>query len=237
MIDSLVTLLTYSGEIVSSFRSVLKRYVVHRTESSQSYWYILRQPTYPRFPGQDPNGKEVLFGNPYTISQMTPLNWVLSAFTGYRGAIRVGVLSPNWNQSRTGVWHGIFREAPHFRSGDQFLINTFPAPTTALQTKIANKIATSNSWAGTTMSPTSNQPSVLAEIPYYSNKKFLFCKRLDQAGTGDQNQFLTYNYSSATSNTNVESHAVQFSYAVGEDFQVGLYQGPPVMFVLEDPPF
>jgi hypothetical protein len=224
-------LLTYSGEVVVSLRTVLKRYVFHRAEAIRDTWTFITQPTYPRFPGPDPLGQETQFGNPYTYCNVTPLNWVLPAYVGYRGAIRVGVVNIH-RDARPALISTLTRATGNTTSDSQFFRTSLVSSTDALEV-YHYKLATNASLNGVTAT-VEQQPTLFAEIPYYNKKKFLFCKRNDQLGSGKREEYMCHVYSVNISSSAALENQALFSYSVGEDFQVGFYTGPPVLYEIQD---
>jgi hypothetical protein len=224
-------LLTYSGEVITSLRTVLKRYVIHRTEPITTQLLLIVQPTYPRFAGADPLGQETQLGQPWSTANVTPLNWVLPAYVGYRGAIRVGAHITS-NENRPSVWMALTRITGDISIDPQFIYTTV-ASFTSTQLKYYFKLITNASLNGTsvTMIP---QRSIYVEIPYQLNKKFLFGKRIDQLGSNDRGEYTCYSFVTSTISAFALTNTATFAYSVGEDFQVGFYTGPPVLFEIQE---
>lgn len=228
-------LLTYVGETVTSLRTLLKRYSFNRFEEITTQHFQNVHPTYPQFPGKDPTGIES-FGAPaanFTVGVMTPLGYVLSAFTMYRGAIRVFVESPSEVGAAGQVHLSVNRINPT-TGGNQRSKTNILAGVTRTEKANQNRAIRLRSFAGTSITNPQLQSSVLAEIPYHSNRKFLYCKRLDQSGTTNQDLYQPFTVSGTARTQNPLSGYATY-YAVGEDFQVGLFVGTPVFFEYNGP--
>lgn len=229
-----LALATYIGEVVTSFRQVLKRYCVNYTAPAVNDYVLQFFPTYPMLPGKDPNGYESQFGQPWNTANVTPLNWVLPAYVCYRGGVRVKSCIHSGKDNL--FFHSITRVLSYPGNNQRQYFSNAGTPWASESVKYLNKIWTDATHQGTSFTSAQCQPEVEAEIPYHINKKFLFGKVKSQNATGRAGNFI--NYVIATINrTQPDTPAFTIvSTAAAEDFQVGFYCGPPVMFELEELP-
>lgn len=234
-------LATYSGEVIVSLRTLLKRVSYHGGILTPAFGNLItpsvqriRYPTYPPFPGKDPFAFQTA-NSPsgfYSYFNMIPLQWVLMSFTGYRGGIRIHV-----TRSHTStLWqnHYISRVSTYtqsgFAKGSEFVTAIGNGGTLGNLSSRAVK----ESPCGIAGENIHSQPSVEAEIPYYNQARFLLGKRRDQLSTVPNNVFNYFQYTTF-GRSNMSDTCFLFGYSTGEDFQVGLFTGLPVLFQREDP--
>lgn len=220
-------LLTYSGEVVVSLRSLLKRisfhsYIQTKTANTTLMNFAkLRMPTFPCFPGKDPNAYTVSTIGPYSYVTMLPLHWVMMSFMGYRGAVRVHAIRPVATQ---GI-HSLNRSDPA-RGG--FAYNSYQTTITPAVTADNFQLFAEQQPSGAALNNAATGILLESEIPYQTNARFLPCRRLDQlVGTAGPFQYFEYDFAGIASTLN---QGVCFSYSVGEDFQVGFYVGLPILY-------
>lgn len=230
-----LALATYIGEVVTSFRQVLKRYCVNYSGVCSNDYTLQFFPTYPMFPGKDPNGFESQFASPWNTANVVPLNWVLPAYVCYRGGVRVK--SCMNSQNNFGMLHSITRVISYPGNNQrQYFSNAASPSWTTASVKYLNKVWTDSTHQGTTFTVSHVQPEVEAEIPYHINKKFLFGKVTSQNAPGRAGDFINYVIANINLRLASAPHFTIVSTAAAEDFQVGFYCGPPVYFELEELP-
>lgn len=226
-------LMTYSGEVITSFRQMLKRYSYNRTQICRFGYQADTFPTYPVFPGLDPTGYETGTLGRCNSASMTPLGWTLMSYLAYRGGIRLllaydssnaaGVISAS-NMSIEGVTDQ--RRTVWALVDGLDDITSRPENSRRLL-RLAHQ--------GASISDHNQNNVLCVEVPYYSKKKFLFGRRKDQTGIGNADKFrlIRTTISQRTALTNT-SYAIYTS--IGEDFQVGMYLGPPILYKAFYPP-
>lgn len=233
------SLLTYSGEAISSLRTLLKRTCWHsflfdtpqppgsNTVGGRRAWTL---PTYPFHHGKDPLSPFTSTMGPYNYCNFIPLQWVLLMFTGYRGAIRVHSLR---TFPDSGMCHYLARvedgEAGYFVEDVQLPANT----ETNLQALWMTVSDTSP--RGMELTNVANQPAVEVEIPFYNKRRFLYSKRKDQFTLTPNYDYKYFEYGLVGRRINPSSGAL-LGFSTGEDFQLGFYTGLPVLFLREVPP-
>jgi hypothetical protein len=236
--DAHVSLLTYAGEVIPSLRVLLKRYAYSRSYGVFNAVEKRIMPTYPQWPGYQPDGTETVDGLPYCVAVTTPLAWVISAFVGYRGGIRVlGTISGEGTPNPGALVMANVGLSP---ADDQFQRISAPVPATPLAESIRlanNSFVYEDVFCGASMTHPRMQPSCNVEIPYYSALKFLNGRRRDQLGTGAAAAYTAFQtVTTLRGGTSVSDTFLNLFFAVGEDFQVGFYVGPPIMYELEQAP-
>lgn len=223
----------YSGEVIKSWRTLAKRSCLnYYANIDPDFPCVLdTYPTYPLFPGKDPNGAETITGAPgsATMSNWTFLNWIMMGYVGYRGSIRVRacMLDPTNQSSFLSITRTTPRTNRNHRNREEYALGTY---NDYRQKWIFNRLTRDNS-NGTVFSSTEQQPCVEAEIPYYQNRKFLYGKKLSQSSLATDSEEYTGFEVAVYSDTDApQILGYWLAYSAGEDFQVGMYQGPPVLF-------
>jgi len=224
---------TYSGEVIVSLRTLLKRISMQSFYQAKAFNTVgmhrtsMTLPTYPALPGYDPYATTTsAAGDLYTYTNLIPLQWVMLSFMGYRGSIRVAALRSGSNNGA----HFLGRVDPD-SGGFRNTGNTLA--TTPANLALNYTISTSKQCAGTAGNNPATGIVLEAEIPWQYNFRFLPCKRKDQLNpTPGPFQYHTYDFYGLNS---AAASGVSFGYSTGEDFQLGFYVGLPVMFLRVDP--
>jgi len=230
------------GEAVLSFRSLLKRYTLHEiiTPPVPATGYINFSIIRNMFPFQagytqyTPADSDIIattsLGAQYALGKMTLLNYVTSAFGGWRGAIRyttdctntIGDPVPGVLGSTFSVGRYAHRAngTDEVRPIDVSNINTIRADTLR-----ANRYNTG--YSGIARWTTNVNPVQSYEIPYYSEFRFAPAKFRTNFGNGSQ-----YEDSYVISSTaRTEPQHVLYQYvAAGEDFTPLFYLSPPIFY-------
>ena len=237
--DSLKTdnqFLVYQGEQIVSFRELLRRY-----NYSQSWWpsdyggdnpRILTMPIsiFPPYRGHDPGGKDSTTGFPnYTFSGETLLNYLTPAFAIQRGAIRHKFIA-------SGIYpQGALLSAQRSRAQHEIVGN--PSAVLLNNASIGDRkrvmfLTKRNGFAGMHMTPISENPTLEVEVPYYSlGKRFEPGRMIEKTSQPVQ----TLHVATEVDTVLVGAARVDDYISIGEDFQVGLYVGPPTMYGYVDP--
>jgi hypothetical protein len=160
------------GDPVTSIRTLLKRYTLHRL-----FYYVnavaeIPSWTFPDFPayrGQDPTGLvEITGGIRYNYVRPTPMNWYARMFLGRRGGIR-------WKyflQCPEGSNASLMRLAT---SADYSFAN--PSMNFAYATGESNVDLVSSLIDGGFVTPTQENPVLEAEMPYHHGLRYFFNAR------------------------------------------------------------
>lgn len=215
------------GEAVTSFRQCLKRYNLHTVSGinvSRAVWYRRIQNNLPYHKGRAPGA---LHGG-YSYSKMTLLNYLLPAYTGYRGSSRWkymlfgGDVNLNSYMSATRLpFGGGFEEVSTVDQG----VRT---------TRLMNYEALINlpdSWPGVCATSTNVNPVLEVELPYMSNLRFGFAKQANLTSATFNNYYhrLDANCGSGVNNIRTAVRLACFN-SVGEDFNMFFFTGCPIAY-------
>lgn len=221
----------YCGEKIESVRALANRVNFH------SYFPVLEGnegmlasyitlPTYPFFRGRDPLGFDTLLGNQYSYCNTIPLQWIMMAFTGYRGGINVHALT--YASGLQNIYTTIARSTfgnVFFQQGQ-----VFGASSQTIETATYSMRQMANGFAG---NHNSVNPSVSVEIPYHTTKKFLPCKRNDQLRVDVNRNFLYAEVWRLGYGLGIDV-GTMLGFSAAPDFQVGFFTGSPVMYLIEE---
>lgn len=236
--DNAHSLMVYQGECITSFRQVLKRYNYHRFYCASGAGEALvgyRASALPTLGGYDPNGMDLTDASvPYSYANMTLLNYITMAFVGYRGSIRYKVLkdSPNFDL------HSLFsvNRVSDITNTSSSIVQMPTAGDLSSASARIFRSANTRAFDGVHVTSASQNDVLEFEIPYYSDKRFLGAKRKDQATTTTLSDNFMYYEIKYLANLNSTKVTGCHSYvAIGEDFQLGMYLGPPVFYKATNP--
>lgn len=229
------TPLVFFGERFSSFRSLLKRYNFHSSTSSGApaaighYSWLVEYPDFPVMRGTTGSGGVNAVGLA-NYSVCTLLNYLAPAFLAQRGSIRYKRVTKSdaTNDASITVIRG-FTGAPQN-------ILTLRTDTTidANVKQSVDQLFPSFSHNAVAVTPSRQQPVLEYELPFYRPYRFAVAK--DPYGRANDSQ-----YSIVKNNGHIISGEPFFqaltdrviidSYvSVGEDFQLMMYQGPPLVY-------
>lgn len=226
------TMCVYYGDPVTSFRQCLKRYNYHSAiapEFSTVAYLTVENSNLPYYRGYQPGAvHETASGTPYNYCKMTLLNYVLPAFTCWRGGLRWKYFRTGGQVTETSLMHLRRRAAPtagYFEDSDvAFSIGSSSQSERTRQA--AQKIP--HTWDGVVATSTRHNPVVEAEFPFYSNIRFYPAKYTEFLTGSAFNQ---YHELTTIWQTNKTDAALIHSYvSVGEDFNLGFFTGCPVAY-------
>jgi hypothetical protein len=195
----------YFGEVVSSWRQMLKRftsygsYFADNTPSTSRARIIL--PLYP-VEQEDLTGS----GGDFTISTENILPYVLSAYVCMRGSTRVKV-----TRAPTSASNATLTRVPD----DSFL-------------ETSQNFLNLTKWCATARDTTANKPYKEFELPVYTNLRFTQPRNF---GPGIPNDFLVrqrFELTIVASNTTIP---YDVSYAAAEDFSLSFFLSTPVLLL------
>lgn len=190
--------LFHFGEAVGSLRQILKRYSIYEylppiVDSSGYYITTYVRPHIPFLPGYTSspvsNGlpSEALGGGSYTCVFMTPVRYVSTAFAGMRGGMRYALdVSPKTINTSQNV-NRIIARCKDYEFPENY---TEELPVTDLgitseSAKVVTELynITADSFDGAAMVVADVNPVLSAELPYYSEYRFIPAKRTDVTAT------------------------------------------------------
>lgn len=228
----------YFGERVTSFRQVLKRYVLHSmfsvvTAGVGTQHVVIANSDFPQYRGYTTVPLHATStGGKYNYVQSTLMSWVVPAYLGMRGGIR----SKYHLCSGTSVGHTtmmVSRARPPRTPGvsSTALVDTS-------NSRLAASMLTSGYGKlmsmGAAMTDPKVQPVLEVEFPYFKNTRFDPAKRV----SGDNLVDISPSYCCHTLElvTRAASDAYVERYvSTAEDFQLLYFQGAPPLRALTDP--
>jgi hypothetical protein len=241
------TNLVYFGESIRSFRSLLKRYSASRLLRSTSStstdpiaieWALDVFPPYPsRYP-TSPAG-QFTFSDSGTRQHYSGvvhlMNYLSIAYTGWRGSIRyMADFSgfPDFGGYGKAQVASISRRAGPATESLSTLTRASMFTSTTISDNL-NFLQQHAGFDGKVIEVPEVQPMPCAEIPFYSEKRFLPAKKRFVPGTAtpDMDQaVITCDYTP----TGSRREFLTVHNAVGEDFTFFFYTGPPRLFYTVD---
>jgi hypothetical protein len=232
----------YTGEVIQSFRQLLKRYNIHTAFSpaSPSAYYIhLEHAMFPFFRGNVPNAVHTRAGvppEPYNFCNTVLLHWVTSCFSGWRGSLRYKVVPRGARDADVPIsmscvrWDDYDNAGYAFSSGSML---TYTSNEGAAASVVFSEVA-GQEFRNTIALPSPNgqalavgdiNPCLEYEIPFYSDQRFVPGKTSDYTGN-----FTCSGAALEISGDGTPSTVFDHYVAAGEDFQVFFWTGMPPLF-------
>jgi hypothetical protein len=236
--------LVYMGESIKSFRTMLKRYNLHRRDMmSNGLDYFAYHGVRPQFPALRGVASEsidnTLAGGDYTYVNTILLHWVRMAFQGHRGSIRYKMMihSPvSWSRHISGY----IERRPFSASNSWSDIRlTYPANTS--QSQVANLVMHNgpldfiDGINGALYINSSVNPTAEFEVPWESDQRCYYARNSSFLNTS---QFSTAQpgFKFALTGQSSDRDSLDWWVAAGEDFQCYFFVGLPRCFVYNAPP-
>jgi len=238
--------LVYQGERIVSFRELLRRYQYHN-----SYWPnqqgeedSYRMVTYnlsnfPYYRGWDPNGQDSGINDgsgisPYSYCTMTLINWLTPAFAVRRGALRhkailLGLAQADLTSS--------FHVARHNLLGTRNNASAHPLDGPIAERRKEMQETLRPSLGGTHITPNTQNPCLEYETPFYTiGQRFVPARDLNYYDGFHAGHELSNEVDGSVDFKN-DPDKVRFDkyISIGEDFQLGMYVGPPIFYTYSDP--
>jgi hypothetical protein len=241
--DNALINMVYTGESIMSFRTVLKRYNLHRSQLISSdiyqvYWLATRN-MFPFYRGNIVGAvDDDKDGNSYNFCNTILLHWVTMAYQGWRGSIRTKLLLKNRKSSGggSGVSGSLYVERTPARTVDSYYSDTIrdaKVLTTNGQAGRASMYndsffdnANTTGVRGMLFCDESINSNAEWENPYYSHLRFTPGKTLNLTTSYLDSEGYMLKYQGSTEAT----RSVDFHHAIGEDFQVYMWTGLPRMY-------
>lgn len=228
--------LVYQGERIVSYRELLRRYQYHN-----SYWPGLtgvgvRMVThnlsdFPYYRGWDSNGQNQAVDSasgisPYTFCTMTLLNWLTPAFACRRGSLRHKAIL-------IGGYEGSFHVARHGLLGTTNGATSHRIDNVLVGARRAQMQQTQRpTLGGAHVTPTVNNPCLEYETPFYTiGQRFVPGRDLNYYGGINQGHELSTEVD-VTGDANLRFDKY---ISIGEDFQLGMFTGAPILYAYSDP--
>lgn len=225
--------LVYHGETISSFRSCLKRYgyvgTIEAGEPGQAVAteYTMKWiPPQPGNIGANASWTDVLTPDGFNYNRMTLMSYLIPAFAAVRGGTRwkcVYLEDQSGAAARSDTslsWirlqNDSARDAGHW-SNLPFVLST--AGATPTRSRLIPDV-----WNGMTVTTTKQNPCMEAEIPYQTQRRFMYAREVtNEHTTGDRMVAVGF-----CGHTPVAGAGFAAYVASAEDFNLSFYVGPPV---------
>lgn len=225
----------YFGESIKSWRSVLKRYNLHRGwlvgpngNANVSFIHDLAIADFPFYRGLCEFGIDDTLDGAYNYCDMTMLNWVTPAYAGYRGSIRWKYATMLQRSSAPNNLLNAHMQVTRTPVGNLGYLNFSTAVTYDLS-YIARTIRAqvAHTCSGATFTNRLTNGTVEAELPYQSNRRFYSARR------DNPNQVNSEFPSHRLQIVTTEGSSAFMSYcAAGEDFQLYFFVNVPKCWVV-----
>jgi len=230
----------FFGENIQSFRTLLKRYNLVATHTisgenptGQNFvqlgTFILRKSPFPFHNGTDPVGR---FGANTDNQVFTCLlNYLIRAYTGYRGSLRKKYCLIGHNASARSVLTATRYQGLATAYDINFSVAQPYTGTNTSSVVAANVLnRNSNLWDGSAVTAISTNAAIEYEIPFYRPVRFGFARNLNVKNGIDldyssrENEWLT----SYQADCSVGSFNQFYEYlAIGEDFSLFFFTNAP----------
>lgn len=235
----------FTGEAISSFRPLLKRYNLWRREwfgsSSTSYEKYIERAMYPAYRGRVAGAKD-LTGTaiPYNYVNTILLHWVVLAHQGFRGAIRYKFLIDAVGvSSSTNVNSKVYIERMDYKAS-AWTDATSGSTTYAAEVEAPWEVVKGNSALrriplgvnGTAFATSAVNPNIEFEVPFYSRDRFIPGKEENWQTNAPESPLFRANIRSYGTNKS----SMDYHVATGEDFQVYFFTGLPRLYYEAAPP-
>lgn len=236
--------LVYMGETIKSFRTLLKRYNMHRrdmfsnTVGVKAYHGI--RPQFPPLRGQYSGGVDVTSASdPYMYVNQLLLHWVRHAFQGHRGSIRYKMLVGQYDASYNHMTGVVIR-----RRFDQNNSWSDTRLDVALNT---NQSQMARTWIaggpldypdgpdGAVYFNSRVNPTVEFEVPWENSARCYWARSTNYNSVGGLGKSQT-GYKFALQGNSSDHDHVETWVAAGEDFQCFFFVGLPRLFQYLEPP-
>jgi hypothetical protein len=240
------TNLVYTGESISSFRSMLKRYnrwMCIGVPDNGASWISFNSPLFPALRGSVSGAIHTTSGaQPYNYMNTVMVHWVTYMFSGWRGSMRYKVIP-----KRGGTYCDITASRLTNNGGALgYSFGSYAAASLSSASEIASSIVLDGSTKdkentgaeGLCYTNSHVNPVLEFEVPFYSPDRFYPGKR-ENWGTGltDIEYFNVYiNQISDYGDFVAPVACYDLFVAAGEDFQTYFFTGLPPLYYEASPP-
>jgi len=243
----------YMGETIPSFRTLLKRYSIHRrlplrdgviqTGPTNSRFFE-RSCAFPYLRGNVPGAIDTTgLGDPYNYCNTVLIHWIRNMFAGWRGGIRYKVAADEcYGTSLTSTSIKMVAERASPVGAESPLYTTDYTeflPSDLTNAKAKENVIKGNPFRyditrGGTMATSTVNPILEFEIPYYAPVRFCPSKRSDYTGV---TAYLEIPQMYVNAQGSFSRYGTMDYYvAAGEDFQVFFFTGMPRVYFEATPP-
>lgn len=239
--------LVYQGERIVSFRELLRRYQyftsywpAHTEKSEGGGPFLVRytQHDFPYYRGWEGGGSDLAVTSdpkktmPYNFCTTTLLNYLTPAFACRRGAMRHKYVLHQLAGGARALSMSVSRRNLDYTPNTVHTLSV--AGSTVAQKRAALQASSKPSLAGTHATCTNVQPVLEFETPYYSyGQRFEAARsvfRMSQSKLHSHDLVLDVPYGVSEADMRLDRYV-----SVGEDFQLGMFVGAPIVYSYVDP--
>lgn len=234
--------LVYMGETIKSFRTLLKRYNMHRrdmfsnTEGVKAYHGV--RPQFPAIRGFYGGAEDLTAADDnYMFVNQLLLHWVRHAFQGHRGSIRYKMLVGQYDSSYNHMTGVIMRR--RFDQNNSWSDIRLDIPTNTSQSAMAHRwiaegpLDYPDGPNGAVYFNSRVNPTVEFEIPWESSQRCYYARQVIYNSTTSEAQ---PGYKFALQGNSSDYDHIETWVAAGEDFQCYFFIGLPRLFQYLSPP-
>lgn len=240
--DQLTSIL--AGERVSSIRQLLKRYCLHTfhgffTDNDKEALYQLTHPRMPWYYGSAPNAFDRLGAQsevPFNKCKTTFYNFFRPAFAGHRGSVRwkyCRVFKGTPSSGLQGTFGGQEMSILERRADDsRYQENTWliePPPINIggdYNNRVRDWVSVSPHGGNGMVASGLVNPNLEVELPWYSQTRFARLANPNYSAAVPQPEGVEF----STYMPRASSQVYASFMAVGEDFNMFFYHGPPIHY-------
>jgi hypothetical protein len=233
----------FTGEAVTSFRQLIKRYTIWRADgfrdSGGSGTNIngYNRAGYPFYRGADLAGVDATTTGPYNYVNTLMLHWIVLAHQGYRGSVRyknffrnMGGSTASNNTVRVTRLNKL--ATPYGKALGNLPQGQVGAVRSVVYAATSSPSVIRTGATGCLYNDLGFNSTVEYEWPFYSQNRFVPGKRSNYVSQEYEPGGYNIQYTgNATTTTIMETHV-----AAGEDFQVYFWTGLPKMWCEPNPP-
>lgn len=237
------TLSVYFGESIQSFRAIIKRYCLHRQfpidtnngaiPPGPTTW-ISHQYYFPFHRGYDPNGFWTIGSSFYSLSQMTLMNYIVPAYSGFRGGVRWK--SQVWGTALPTAFHKVQRLQTTQRQSEQVNPITY---SNNLEFALELEVSATSGGEGLHAQSLINNPVLEYEIPSTTPYRFLPAKDnnwTDRSGAKYAKDTTPMSRWESFFNLTTGGAIVRSDFCAGaEDFTTFFFTGAPILYKYDAP--
>lgn len=229
----------YFGERITSFRQLLKRYVLHSiidttsTAAGRGRVAVTNQ-DFPQYRGySSANMNTTATAGKFNYVAPTLLHWLTPAYLAVKGGMRVKYHLVANTTTTSPITMAVSRRRPG--AGYSVALSTVDITTPS---KLAASIGTSGymstNYDGTAVTDPRLQPVLEVELPYYKNVRFDCAKTVDGSFLDPVKPGWHFHVLELSTAGTSQSQVERF-VSVAEDFQLMYFQGCPPLRALSNP--
>jgi hypothetical protein len=229
--------LVYMGESIKSFRTLLKRYNMHRRDmffnGGGLAGYHGVRPQFPALRGQYVGAEDLTAASTqYMYVNQLLLHWVRHAFQGHRGSIRYKMLVGQYAGSYTHMTGIVTRR--RFDENNDWSDIRVGLPDNTTQSKMAADWITGgpldypDGTQGCAYINTRVNPTIEFEVPWENDQRCFYARQTDYNDVGPGTRQPGYKF--ALQGNSSDRDFIETWIATGEDFQCYFFIGLPRCF-------